>query len=120
MFNFDNVLQKDYDFIVSTDGLCDKNHQGTWAFVVFNPLTKKYIAHRKSADLNTTEEAQERAAILAAIEWADKHNKTLHIKARNSLIPVSDRHKLEVVPKIDYFLDVANMYCSEKYMNTFI
>lgn len=81
MFSFDKHLQKDFDFIVATDGACKGNPgPGTWAFVVFNPLNSEILGHKKSHKATTTNNEMELTAIIQAMSWAQKHSKSIHIK----------------------------------------
>lgn len=70
-----------YDYIVGTDGACKGNPgKGTWAFVVFCPLTNKQLGHKKGHSISTTNNEQELTAIVKALEWATRNSKKIHIK----------------------------------------
>lgn len=77
------------DFIVGTDGLCKNNQAkggmpGSWAFAVFKTDGETYIGHKKGTSKSTTNNEMELQAIVEALHWADKHNKTIKILSDSS------------------------------------
>ena len=70
-----------YEYLIATDGACRGNPgRGSWAVCVFNQNGSTHLGSLGEVSNLTTNNEMELTAILRALQWANKHEKRIHIK----------------------------------------
>lgn len=79
------------EYVIGTDGACKNNQaaggqKGTWAFSVLRVSDNTLVGSKGGADSSTTNNRMEMTAVLEALRWLNKHNKSAVIVMDSSLV----------------------------------